>query len=461
MRILMTGATGFVGKKLGQSFVRAGHDVVVLSRNPKQTTLSLPFPCKVYAWDASRDSAPATAFKGVEAIVHLAGEPVAQRWTAAAKKRIYESRVLGTEHLLKGLAESGEVASVKTFVSTSATGFYGDRGDEILNEEVREGRGFLARVCRDWEQAAMSQSQLHLRRVTLRIGVVLGRQGGALEKMLPIFRMGLGGPLGDGKQWMSWIHFDDLLNLFTEAVLNPKYEGIYNAVAPEPVTNREFTQNLGGALKKTAFLPAPRFGLKLAFGEMSKVVLESQRVNCARVLKMGFRFRYEKLEKALSEVVGDLADDEEFCSEQWVNRKRDEMFPFFCSETNLEQITPPWLGFHVVKKSTPDIREGTIIDYKLKLHGLPLRWQSRIELWEPGVRFSDTQLKGPYKKWHHTHEFHDLGSGTLLVDRVRYRLSLGVLGYFLSAVWIRRDIQRIFKHRQKVIGELFGPTLTS
>ncbi len=459
----MTGATGLIGREVGKRLVEQGHQLVVLSRNPSSARLELPFPAQVFQWDGSEAPPPVEAWAGVDGVVHLAGEPIAEgRWTAERKRRIRDSRVEGTRQLVDSIFASPEICSrMKFFVLGSAIGFYGDRSDEVLDEDSATGEGFLAEVVREWEAQADRLLELRpeaqIRITKIRTGVVFARHGGAIAKMLPVFSRGLGGKLSSGDQWMSWIHLDDIARLFCFAATDSRVSGVINGVAPDAVRNDRLTIELARALHRSVFLPVPRIALRVAFGEMADTLLGSQRVLPRRALELGFEFRYRELTTALNELAEPLREfHHELLAEQWVPMTPEEIFPYFCSEKNLEELTPAFLGFNVLGKSTDLIEQGTEIDYRLSLHGIPLKWRTLIESWRPGVSFVDTQLKGPYRKWHHTHEFIPFAGGTLMRDRVIYKLPLGIIGD-LSAGWkVARDVATIFAYRRKKIGEMFA-----
>ena len=302
MKVLLTGATGFIGRKIAFQLSKLGHELVILARNPTKAQESLP-QATFAAWDSLVSRPPLTALVGVEAVIHLAGEPVAEkRWSNTQKTRIYESRILGTRHLMEALkASDGE--GPRVIVSASAIGFYGDRGDEVVDETSLAGSDFLAKVCVDWEREFFTNAPTSARKVGVRIGVVLGPDGGALAKLLPVFRTGMGGPVGSGKQWMSWIHVDDLVKLILTALSDARFEGMVNAVSPNPVRNREFAESMGHALHRPSIMPVPGFVLKLALGEMSEVVLGGARVLPKRAREFGFEFGYPELSGALQEIV--------------------------------------------------------------------------------------------------------------------------------------------------------------
>ena len=274
MNIAISGASGFIGRHLLKSLAHAGHSLRALSRHA-------PF---------------AESLREADVIIHLAGEPVAQRWTAEAKRRILESRVVGTRSLVEALAALPR--RPEALICASAIGYYGSRGDEILTESSAPGSGFLPEVCVAWEREAQAAEAFGIRVVRVRTGLVLGAGGGALPRMLPAFRMGVGGRLGSGRQWMSWIHLEDLAALFQFAV-ESQVRGPLNAVAPHAVTNSGFTRELARALRRPALFPVPEFALRLMFGEMADVLLASQRVVPAAAEAAGFRFRFSQLAPAL------------------------------------------------------------------------------------------------------------------------------------------------------------------
>ena len=297
MRIAITGASGLIGRRLLKNLAAAGHSLRVLSRH---AGTNLPPGVRLFVWDASRGEPPADSLQDVDAVVHLAGEPVAQRWTAHARQAIRESRVTGTRNLVQALAKLPKKPEV--LVCASAVGYYGDRGDEILNESSSPGGDYLAQLCVDWEKEAQSAEASGIRVVRVRTGLVLDARGGALPRMLPPFRMGLGGKLGSGQHWMSWIHLEDLAALFQFALANP-VSGPLNGVAPNPVINAGFTRALAAAVHRPAIFPVPAFALRLLFGEMSEILLSSQRALPQAAERAGFRFRYPELAPALADVL--------------------------------------------------------------------------------------------------------------------------------------------------------------
>ena len=292
-RIAVSGAGGLVGSALTASLEAAGHQVVRLVRR------QVAPGAREIAWDPVAGRIDAEALSGLDALVHLAGENIAAgRWSAGRKERIRSSRVQGTRLIAEALA--GLDRPPRVLVNASAIGFYGDRAGEWMDEDASPGSGFLADTCAEWERATVPAAEAGVRVILLRIGVVLSTDGGALPRMLPIFRYGLGGRLGDGRQQMSWIALADLVRVVEHALFDDSLEGVVNAVAPEPVTNAEFTRILAAVLGRPALLPVPAVALRILLGEMGRqLLLSSTRVRPTRLSRMGFRFRFPDLDSAL------------------------------------------------------------------------------------------------------------------------------------------------------------------
>ena len=298
MRVTITGATGLIGPAvIAELRGRGPVEITVLSRERKRASAALGGGVEVVPWSALDEPAPAAALAGRDAVVHLAGAPVAQRWSARAKKAINDSRVIGTRNLVRGLADAQPRPSA--LVSSSAIGIYGARREEPIDEDAALGYGFLAETCIAWEQEAQRAGELGVRVVAMRTGVVLDAHGGALARMLPPFRMGVGGPVAGGRQYVSWIHLDDLAAMIATAIERDSWSGPVNATAPDPVTNREFSHELGRVLRRPAVLPVPGAALRLLYGEMAEIVTTGQRVLPAKALVHGYQFRHPHLREAL------------------------------------------------------------------------------------------------------------------------------------------------------------------
>ena len=295
MKVAVTGATGLLGSRLVAALTARGDQVTVLSRDPVKATERLGVPAE--RWDPTGGPAPADALAGCDGVDHLAGEPVAQRWSAQARARIRSSRVEGTANLLAGLQDASPRPTV--LVSASASGIYGDRGAEELDEQSKTGDDFLAEVCTAWEAAADGAARLGMRVAKLRTGIVLDASGGALAKMLPPFKAGIGGPVAGGKQYMAWIHVDDMVGLYLAALDGEDWSGPVNACARGAVTNAEFGRALGRALHRPAVLPVPGLALRAIYGEMASIVTGGQRMVPARAQALNYTWSHTDLDEAL------------------------------------------------------------------------------------------------------------------------------------------------------------------
>lgn len=299
MKIIVAGSSGFVGTALINSLRAEGHEIGRLVRS---SSASVADGSKLIRWEPPTGSIDLAAIEGPDAVVNLAGTSIAgARWTRERKRILRESRVDATRHLVAGLTQLKNKPPV--IVSASAIGYYAERGDEILTESSSAGNDFLAQLCRDWEAESAKAEREGIRPVMLRFGIVLAAHGGALAKMLPPFRMGVGGRLGDGRQWMSWIALEDVVALIRYAIENQSLRGPVNAVAPNPVTNAEFTSVLASVLHRPALFPVPRFALRVMLGEMADALLASQRVMPAALDAASFQFRRPELKPALKAIL--------------------------------------------------------------------------------------------------------------------------------------------------------------
>ncbi|KAL0042688.1 hypothetical protein WJX79_007833 [Trebouxia sp. C0005] len=298
MVIAVTGATGLVGSRLVSRLSAQGHTVRVLTRNPDKARSKLPY-ARLQFFNIGQQLPD--ALKGATGVVNLAGEPIATRWSASLKREIKASRVNITAHLADAINALPEPERPEVICSASAVGYYGNSQSQTFNESSTSGRDYLAEVCRDWENAA--QQAKTKRVVIVRTGIVLAKEGGAMAKMLPIFNIFAGGPLGNGQQWCSWIHRDDLVNLYIEALQNSSFKGTYNATAPNPVRMSELCSSLGRVLGRPSWLPVPEFALQTLLGEGAKVVLEGQRVLPARAQEQGFGFKFDDVDLAVRDIV--------------------------------------------------------------------------------------------------------------------------------------------------------------
>ena len=298
MRVTLTGATGGIGRGLAEALIARGDDVTALTRSPDRAAERLPQGVTAVGWDPVAGPAPADALAGRDAVVNLAGENVAQRWTSDVKQRIRASRELGTRNLVAGLRLADPRPAA--LVSGSASGFYGPHGDERVGEDAPAGDDFLAAVAVAREREALEAEQLGVRVALVRTGIVLDADSGALATMLTPFKLGVGGPVAGGRQYMPWIHRDDEIGLLLAALDSPSFSGPINGSAPEPATNRDFSRALGRALHRPAFAPIPSAAIKLLYGDMAQIVVEGVRMVPDRAGELGYTFRHPDLDEALS-----------------------------------------------------------------------------------------------------------------------------------------------------------------
>lgn len=478
MRVLVTGATGFVGRALVPLLQREGHRVTVWARSAARAQARLGGDVEISGPAGARSLE--AVVEACDAIVNLAGEPiVGGRWTAARRRALRESRVTFTTALVHAIERTRRRPSV--LVSASAVGYYGDRGAEVLNEASLPASDFLGQLCQDWERAALDAESLGLRVVALRMGVVLGRDGGALARMLPPFRLGVGGPLGSGRQYAPWIHLHDLVRVVARAIADERFRGPINVVAPQAVTNRELSRALGAALRRPAVCSVPAVALRALFGEAATVLLSSQRIEPRALHELGYAYRFASVDSALDHIVngppvevGPLASAvdargselgqryleknppaAELRATTTISAPLDETFAFFSKAENLGMLTPSAMDF-AIAGSPAVIGENAVIEYRLRVGPVPIGWRSRIVSWRPGEGFVDLQEAGPYRSWWHEHAFRADGAVTVMEDRVCYTPPLGVLGRLANRLFIQPTLKRIFRYRADVIQLRFG-----
>ena len=296
--VLVSGGTGFIGSRVCDALYQKGDAVYVLSRDPVRAQRQLDSAKAAYGWHPETEKLPIEAISNTNAVIHLAGETIAGRWNAEKKRKIRDSRILATRNLVASLGEAD--TKPKTLVCASAIGYYGGNNNETLTEASPAGTDFLAEVCAEWEAEAQKASELGIRVVLVRIGLVLGLGGGLLQQVLLPFKIGIGGILGNGRQWMSWIHIDDVVGILLYALESSQIHGPLNATAPTPVRNIEFTKTLGAVLRRPTLFPVPIFGLKLMMGEFADFIVLSQNVIPERTEASGYEFYYRTLESALN-----------------------------------------------------------------------------------------------------------------------------------------------------------------
>ena len=474
MRILVTGATGFVGRALCLRLERDHHEVVAWVRSLERARAVLASSVECLLTSAPVEELERELAR-CDAVVHLAGESVAGgRWTAARKRALVESRVGLTQKLVGAMSRAARVPSV--LVSASAVGIYGDRGEEHLDENSAAGDDFLARLCVEWERAAEQATPLGTRVVCLRTGIVLGPEGGVLGKLQLPFRLGLGARLGSGRQFFPWIALDDLLEMFVRSLGDPRMRGAFNATAPEPASNAEFTRALAAALHRPAVLALPGFALRVGMGEAASAMMASQRALPVRWLGLGYGFVQPELGAALRAILCrgrgvqiqtavDIPDHDYLrkhrpshvlTQETLLDAPIEEVARFFSQAENLGTLTPPGMAFTILTPRPIAMKQGALIDYRIRLGVLPLRWRTCIEQWDPQAGFSDSQQRGPYGCWWHEHRFERAGERTRMRDRVFFSAPFGLLGRAAVPLLIAPKLRWIFGYRVSGIAWRFG-----
>lgn len=481
MRIFLTGATGFQGRALVLRLTGLGHTVSAWVRDPGRARSQLG--ADVHLVDAAGGPAAMTqAVEQVDAVINLAGEPIAGgRWTRQRRARIEGSRIQLTNQLVDALAAAGQRPAV--LISASAVGFYGDRGDEPLDESSARGVGYLSDVCVAWERAAMRAEALGLRVLRVRLGVVLGLQGGFLGRLLPLARRGLGTSLGDGRQWLPWIHLDDVIDVLSRALTDPQFSGVVDLVAPQPVRMIELMTALASAVGRRLLPHTPAPLLRLALGQAAEVVLGSQRLQGTRLAGWGHRVRFPTIDAALADLLGRSAAVQiqrlgqapagaavapsiahpylqqrpprfVLRSQVVLDAPLAQVFAFFSRPQNLGLLTPPAMSFQIGEVPAT-VDRGSIIDYQLRVAGLPVRWRTAITHWDPAGLFVDAQQRGPYRSWWHEHHFRADGQRTIMEDRVFYALPAGPAGTVAHSLFVASQLRDVFGYRSQAIGQRF------
>lgn len=477
MRIFVTGATGFIGRALTLRLQRDHHAVVAWARCKAAARDALGDEVEVVSAETG-DAGLKAALSTCDAIVNLAGAPIVGRWSAARKQRMVDSRIGLTRQIVAALSTMDTRPGV--LISGSAVGYYGMRKDEILDPASPPGTDFLARLCVEWEFAARRAEASGVRVVLLRTGIVLGRGGGALAKMLPVFRMALGGRFGAGTQYVSWIHLHDYVEAVVMALQDERVRGPFNITAPQPVRNCEFAAAVGRAVHRRAALPIPAFVLKGLLGESADALLASQRALPDSLCQLGFRHRFPSIDEALQDlterksVTIERASPEphrtrspplkradrpfryQLRSRAVVDRAPDEVFPFFSQAHNIGPLTPPSFHLRVRSVSLGSVQLGLVIEHELKLGPLTIPWRARIVSYEASTSFIDEQERGPYRSWRHEHTFVPDGARTVICDHVYYTPPWGVLGRIAHRLFIAHALQDVFEFRIHAMRLRFG-----
>ncbi len=478
MNIFITGATGFLGRQTVASLYGKGHTITAWVRNENRAKNLLGQGIRTIPIDITAEELN-SEIENADVVINLSGEPIARlRWTNGIKKRLRNSRVTITNRIVDSI---NQVKSPpKLLISASAIGFYGSNYRDELTESYKSGEGYLANLCEEWEGAALRVSRDSTRICILRIGIVIGREGGFLQAMAQSFEYGIGTYISSNP-YISWIHITDMVNIIDFCIENEHISGPINCSSPNPLSSKA----LGMAMKRITnaifLFPIPRIILRMVMGEASAVLLQSQYTLPEKLHTYSFAFKYENIVDALEEELSykyatiskykySASETDEFMGPFKVNETgeyqlnadislradSDEIFSFFSSALNLGLLTPSWMDFRILE-IPDDIDTGSKITYRIGLWFIGLNWITRIVVWKPKRLFVDLQEKGPYSLWWHEHILEDEKDGHIVIrDRVIYRIPLGIIGRIVHKFFIKKTLLRVFNFRRKVIMARFN-----
>lgn len=478
-RIVLTGATGFVGRFLVLRLLAQGYAVTALVRSVDRARQQLGRQ-GIDLVSLGDDQAIAHALRQAKTVIHLAGAPVAKRWTNSHKKAMWESRITLAQRLSTLI--QANCAELPTIVSAGGIGIYGNRGKERLDEQAAAGSDYLAQLALAWEEVWDSLSRAGARVVSLRLGVVLGLEGGFLQQVLPPTEQGLGVILGSGSQYVPWVHLKDVARLIEWAMTTPSASGPYNACAPSPQPHKELVEQLANLCERKVRFRVPRWILRPLLGEMASMLCGGQNAQPARAQNQGFAFEFPELKPALQEIlfgaklsmpeasslpeqepyIQDTKPDREIIHESVLHAPLETVFDFFSKAENLSVLTPPGMAFDIKTPLPIEMHKGRLIEYKISLGPISFPWRTRIEHWEQQSHFVDAQLIGPYASWYHEHRFERIDAQrTKMTDHVYYRVGLGKIplgpiGRLIEARFVRPQLRRIFSYRDRMITARFG-----
>lgn len=450
MRVLVTGATGLIGRHVCKQLLQSGHQLTVITRSQKKYNEIVGLPAYILEHDLIKGPLKSSPIlESIEVIIHLAGENIAgSRWSKAFKQKLYDSRVKTTQHLLDSFIHL-EQKKLSLIISASGIGIY-NISDEKCNEQAptRKDSSFFSQLCHAWEKC-VDEKRLSARVVRVRLGPVLARDGGMLAQMEPYARAGVLGRMPGRDFWMSWIHIEDVVRGLMFCIENDKISDVVNFTSPEPCLYLDFVHALNQTFKKRDFLPPPKFLLSILHGEMMNTLTESHRILPQKLMDQGFSFCFQKIHTAFANLYKNFLLPLRFEGSQWVSKDRNVVFDFFSSPKNLEKITLPQFKLQLIEPYPSRIEKDVEIDYNINMYGLNIKSKSKITTYKPPDLFVDEGVKGLFHKWRHVHQFQSLAGGTLIEDRVNYQLPyyLSLLGHRMA----KARIKEMFDYRRKMI----------
>ena len=460
MKVLITGATGMVGKTLCLDLIKNSYQIKVLTRSVAKAKKELPIPVELFEWADTSQLPPREAFADISIVINLAGENLlSKRWSEEQKKRIYDSRIIGTKNLVAGLNAYANLP-LEAMVSISGFNVYKQQNGKI-NERSPLGDDFLAKVCKDWEAEAQN-FQGAKRSIIFRTPMVLSHDCEFVNKAFLLADFGLATYFGDGTQMTPWIHVKDLCSAIKNAMEDIKYDGIINAVAPESIKSKDMAKKISRLkYKRGLTFPTPAVAIKAILGEAALLPLCSYDVSSEKLAHLGMNYQFANIDDCLKDIFNIFYDSIKnrtvlsyrFTQIQHIEKPVDEAYEFFCDPHNLEEITPELLNFKIKEMSDGGLKEGARITYRLKLHGFPMKWKTIITKWNKGKTFTDYQKSGPYTLWNHRHDFTEIKNGTIMEDEVLMRGPLKQLGWIVFP-FVLKDVKTIFQYRRDTIDKL-------
>ncbi len=454
MKILVTGATGLIGRHICEQLLYCGHQLTVITRSQEKYNEIVGLPACILEHDLMKGPLrPSPILESIDAIIHLAGENIAgSRWSEKFKQKLYDSRVKTTQHLLDSFIHLKQ-KKLSLIISASGIGVY-SASDEKYNEQTPTDKNssFFSRLCHEWEKYVdEGGSRLSARVIKVRLGPVLARQGGMLAQIEPYARAGILGRMPGKDFWISWIHIEDVVRGLMFCIENSQINGVINFTSPEPCLYSELIHAFNQTFKKKDFLSPPKFLLSMLHGEMINVLTKSHRILPQRLIDQGFSFHFPKVQPVFTDLYKDFLLPLRYEGSQWVPKDKNTVFDFYSSVQNIEKITPPWLKFQV---NTPSLRikDNLEIDYKIGIYGLNIKAKTKVVICKPPDLFVDEEIKGLFHKWRHSHKFISLAGGTLIQDSVNYQLPYGLS--LLGSRIAKNHIKKMFDHRHKMIFRL-------
>lgn len=457
MKILLTGATGFIGRRLCIHLVKQGHEILVISRSPR-TSNELPFPCTIFTWNLTQASPPPDYFDGVETVIHLAGEAFYMgSWSEKQREKIIRSRVIPTKNLMQTCTK---VDSIKLVIATTAPNIYGGGADEQFNEESPAGTDFLAKICQQWEEEILSASNKKLRTVVLRPGLILANGGGFLGKIIPLLKIRLGNPFGPGQHWLSWIHYKDFIDIIELCFKQAELTGPVNCSSPSPITVNDFCDMLCQAIG----IPNPTFKsagfIKWFYGEKSLFTDQGQRMSPSKITQRGFSFRHPFLDETLKSLLPLNGKDgaETILHHFWLPFKPENVFSFMANPENLEHLLAPSILNRFIPQDPPitNYRAGSRLSFQAKILGIHRLTEAEIALWEPDRKIVMDQITGFFPFFQMSFTLSQLGSGTLVQEQIDFILPSGFLFEWLRGQKIRAQLRYLLQYRANEVTTLFA-----